>query len=131
MLGVDNMRVILNLTEEQVRDLNEISSTNNESFEEILMRAFYKHTFEPSYQIGELILNNKYEEYSQFTKLLAYYLNEAVIDIKDSARSEEAYDTDVAMARVFERIRDEHILKPTLTVDLYHIFKEKFKKELR
>lgn len=125
------MRVILNLTEQQVRDLNEIAETNNDTFEDILMLAFYKYIFDPSHKTGNIVLSNKYKEYERFLGLLMYYFNEAVIDIKDSARSEEAYDTDVAMAKVFERIRDEHILQAMISTDLYEVFKEEFKKELR
>lgn len=125
------MRVILNLTEQQVRDLNEIAETNNDTFEDILMLSFYKYIFDPSHKMGNIVLNNKYKEYERFLGLLMYYFNEAVIDIKDSARSEEAYDTDVAMAKVFERIRDEHILQAMISTDLYEVFKEEFKKELR
>lgn len=126
-----SVRVILNLTEQQVRDLNEIAGTNNDTFEDILMLAFYNYIFDPSYKLGNIVLSNRYEEYKRFLGLLTYYFNEAVTDIKDSARSEEAYDTDVAMAKVFERIRDEHILQSMISADLFEVFKEEFKEELR
>ena len=86
------MRVILNLTEQQINDLNEISSVNGESYEELLMKAFYDYIYNPATVLGEEKLRDNLNDFDKFTDLLGLYMHESIQDIDISSKDvEEAY----------------------------------------
>lgn len=121
------MKVIIDLSEQEIKDLNEIAQVNGETYSEILMPLFYNQFFNPATDLGNIILNDKQEDFDNFRELLGYYLHEAIRDIEVSSKSEESYITDKAMVHVFRRLLHNHLDNIKITTDLYKTFRKNFK----
>ena len=121
----DIMKVILNLTEQQVKDLKEISSVHGESYEELLMKTFYDYIYNPGTVLGEEKLRDNLNDFDKFTDLLGLYMHESIQDIDISSKHvEEAYTTDKPMVNVYRRMLHNHLSKPYIITDLYKTYKK-------
>lgn len=118
------MKVILNLTEQQVKDLKEISSVHGESYEELLMKTFYDYIYNPATVLGEEKLKDNLNDFDKFSNLLGLYMHENIQDIDISSKHiEEAYTTDKHMVEVYRRLLHNHLYKPYIITDLYKTYK--------
>lgn len=124
------MKVILDLTEEQVKQLDIAHQSTGHSYEKLLMDFFYNYGQRPAEIIDELYYNNELEQFYQFIKLLVYYLDESYKDLEEVSKSNEVYDTDKAMLKVMDKLINEHLKDARLMTDLYLEFKKHFKDEL-
>ncbi|OFS61227.1 hypothetical protein [Nosocomiicoccus sp. HMSC09A07] len=124
------MKVILNLTDEQVKHLDTAHRETGQSYEKLLMDFFYNYGQKPAEIIDELHFNNELEQFYKFGGLLAHYLDESYKDLEEVAKTSEAYDTDKAMLKVMDRLINEHLQDARLMTDLYLEFKKYFKDEL-
>ena len=124
------MKVILNLTEEQVNELDLAHRSTGKSYETLLMDFFYNYGQKPAKIIDELHDNNELEQFYKFGGLLAHYLDESYKDLQEISKSSEAYDTDKAMLKVMDKLINEHLKDANLMTDLYLEFKKYFKDEL-
>jgi len=59
-------------------------------------------------------------------------MHEAIKDIDQSSKDAlEAYETDKAMVHVFRRLAHEHLDSVVIAADLYKVFKQHYKKQLK
>ncbi|OFO56027.1 hypothetical protein [Nosocomiicoccus sp. HMSC059G07] len=124
------MKVILNLTEEQIKELDLAHRSTGKSYETLLMDFFYNYGQKPAKIIDELHRNNELEQLYRFGELLAHYFSESYKDLEEVSKSSEAYDTDQAMLKVMDKFINEHLQDARLITDLYLEFKKYFKDEL-
>ena len=124
------MKVILDLTEEQVKQLDIAHRATGHSYEKLLMDFFCNYGQRPAEIIDELYYNNELEQFYKFGELLTHYLVESYKDLEEVSKSSEAYDTDKAMLKVMDKLINEHLKDANLMTDLYLEFKKYFKDEL-
>lgn len=124
------MKVILDLTEEQVKQLNIAHQSTGHSYEKLLMDFFYNYGQRPAEIIDELYYNNELEQFYKFGGLFAHYLDVSYKDLEEVSKSNEAYDTDKAMLKVMDKLINEYLKDANLMTDLYLEFKKYFKEEL-
>lgn len=118
------MKMILNLDEQTVKDMQEYCDHHNITINKLITDLFVRYIKEPTATFFEIDDDN---EFWDFVLLLNNYLSEAIYDIKSLSESEEAFETDEAMAKVFERLSEKHIKQAYVVMDLFKVYKEAMK----
>lgn len=120
------MKLILDLDEQTMKNMQGYTTMHNITINELVTDLFNKYVQEPANVIDKIHAENgDLRELQSFRKLLMSYFNEAIYDIEESSRSDEAYDTDEAMAHVFRKLNRDHLENPYILTDLFMEYKKR------
>mgnify|MGYP001947207303 CR=1 FL=1 len=122
--GSSDVKMILDLNEQTIKDMQEYCDHHNITINKLITDLFVRYIKEPTATFFEIHDDN---EFWDFVLLLNNYLSEAIYDIKSLSESEEAFETDEAMAKVFERLSEKHIKQAYVIMDLFKVYKEAMK----
>lgn len=64
------MKLILNVTEQQMRDLQDCSIGTNRTYEEILFGVFYENLHDPVMRLTEIMETGNERDIEKFSELL-------------------------------------------------------------
>lgn len=115
------MKLILNIDDEVVKHMQEYSKFHNIELNKLLEGLFIRHIQLPTFYYHQL--ENK-EDFNEFMKLLEHHLNEFANDLRALAKTEEAFETDEAMAKVFEELANRHIKQGFIITELYKTYRK-------
>lgn len=119
------MKLILDLNEQTVQNMQGYAQAHNITINELVETLFNKYAQEPATAIDKLhVENGNLNVLNEFSKLLMEYMNEAIFDIEESAVSDEAYETDNAMANVFRKLNRDYLNEAYILINLFKAFKE-------
>jgi len=120
------MKLIIDIDQDTLKNIQEYCEVQNTTPGILLENLFNQYLQEPKNIIDEIIrIEGNLDEFHKFNKFLVEYLNEAIYDIEESAKSDQAYETDEAMARVFKALARDHIDQAHILTNLYKVYKEK------
>jgi|SRR5690625_1789770 len=123
------MKLILDLDQSTIENMQGYCSQNNISVNELIENLFNKYIQEPSNIIDDLAGNSELNKLNEFAEMLTYYLNEAIYDIQESANSEESYKTDLPMVEVFKVLNRDHVQNAFILTSLYKVYEDVTKNE--
>lgn len=118
------MKLILDIDDKMMSEIMSFCEKNETTPSGLFSELFNTYIHEPSYYLNKLIIEGKSRNFEEFTRLLLRYLNESIYDIEESANSEEAYETDKDMVRVFKVLTRDYINNPYLITNLYKVYIE-------
>ena len=119
------IKLILDLDDDVVKNMQGYCDHHGINIEDIITSLFNNFIQEPAELIDGLHSEDgNLDKLNNFSKLLMEYLNEAIYDIEETAKSDEAYETDRPMANVFRALARDHINKPYILPQLYKVYKE-------
>lgn len=124
------MKLILNVTEQQMRDLQDCSIGTNRTYEEILFGVFYENLHDPVMRLTEIMETGNERDIEKFSELLDWYFLETIKDLSDVSKSSESFETDKAMINVFDRIRSDYLHNVKIATSLYDEFRKHYKDEI-
>lgn len=120
------MKLIIDIDQDTLKNIQEYCEVQNTTPGILLENLFNQYLQEPKNVIDEILrIEGNLDEFHKFNKFLVEYLNEAIYDIEESAKSDQAYETDEAMARVFKALARDHIDQAHILTNLYKVYKEK------
>lgn len=123
------MKLILDLDEETVKNMQGYCQQNNISINDLVTTLFNENIQKPAMIIDKIYeRDGNIEKYNNFAKTLMNYLNEATYDLEESARSDEAYETDLPMSEVF-KVLNRDIIDSRITALLYKTYEEAIQHE--
>lgn len=114
------MKLILDLDEKTIENIQGFAEAHGISINEVVMNLVKTHIQRPVDLIDQMGLENIQE----FAKIITSYLNEATYDIQALIDSNEENQDDRAMAEVFKRLNQVHIIKGDIITDLYKVYKD-------
>lgn len=119
------MKLILDLDEDVIKNMNGYCKQQNITLEILITNLFNRYVQEPADVIdGIYKRTGSLADLEKFTQLLREYMNEAILDIEESAKSEEAYDADEIMAKVFKVLARDLLDNAYLLTNLYKEYQE-------
>ena len=124
------MKLILNVTEQQMKDLHNASLGTNKSYEDILLGVFYENLHNPVERLTEIMEDGYEKDLDKFSQLLDWYFLESIKDLKDVSKSSESYDTDYVMIKIMDKIRSDYLHNVKMMTSLYAEFRKNYKDEI-
>lgn len=124
------MKLILNVTEQQMKDLHNASLGTNKSYEDILFGIFYENLHNPVERLTEIMEDGYEKDLDKFSELLDWYFLESIKDLKDVSKSSESYDTDYVMIKIMDKIRSDYLHNLKMMTSLYDEFRKHYKDEI-
>lgn|GEM_PF-2216346 len=117
---MNSRTLTLTITEDMWHSLDEWAHSNELTMEEMLIHFYRTHMQQPS-DYFQRILTSEQERTAleHFQQRFTLYMTEMSNLIADGF-----YETDIAMRKVFERIRDEHFLHTRILADLYRVYQQ-------
>lgn len=116
-----DMRLILDLDDKLVSDMQDYCEYHGITINHLIENLFNRFVREPAISFSEV---DEEKDFWDFVFLLENYLKEAKHDIEMLSKSSEAFDTDKAMAKVFERLIEKHLRYGFVILDLYETYKK-------
>ena len=124
------MKLILNVSEQQIKDLQNASLGTNKSYEDILFGIFYENLHNPVERLTEIMEDGYEKDLDKFSQLLDWYLLESIKDLKDVSKTSESYDTDYVMIKIMDKIRSDYLHNVKMMTSLYDEFRKHYKDEI-
>lgn len=92
----------------------------NKSVDQVVESLFKDYIEKPV----EYMQTEKESVYA-FSRLLTEYMKEAIYDLEDISKSDEAKKDDKDMTRVFRALNRDHLANSKLLTELHRVYKDK------
>lgn len=120
------MKVIIDIDDNTFRNIEGYCKTHNVEIGSLITNLFNKYIQVPANVIDDLYAKQgNLNELNEFRRLLTKYLNDAIYDIEESAKSNEAYDTDKVMAKVFKVLNRDLADNAYILTTLFQAYQDK------
>src|SRR5690625_4222055 len=124
------MKLILDLDENVIKNMQGYCDQQDMTINELIERLFTQYIQDPANIIdGVYERNGSLKPLEDFSEMMTHYLNEAIFDIEQSAKSDEAYKTDFPMIEVFKALNRDIIPTAFVLTTLYKAYEDVTKNE--
>lgn len=111
------MKYEIDLSPQMFENMKDYAAVHDLSVSELIGALFFENCQEPTSILGKIKANNEEAIFEEFTGKLLKCLDTAASD-------------DTMLFEVTERLKKEHITKPSIISDLYEVYKNgRFKQE--